>query len=126
MTKPTHGPEGDEQVQTLKHKFFKRLAARRANDTASVVSSPQGRRFVWWVIHDLCQLDAGSFVPGGIEGQRQTDFREGQRDIAMSIEKELQRLQPDAFRLMRNEASEQSEQDARELAEVESQLENDE
>lgn len=119
MTKRTEGPEGDEQVQARKRALFKRRAAQHALVLDAQLSTPHGRRFVWWVLEELCEHAAGSYVPGAMEGQRQTDFREGKRDVAISIREALQWAQPDAFTAMEHEARQQIAQDRRELEQAE-------
>lgn len=126
MTRKVRGPEGDEQAQAAKWALFKRRAAQQKLDLTNVMASVQGRRFVWWVLEELCQFAAGEHVEGGEDAARRSCFRGGQRDVAISIREALFRDTPELFDLMQQEARQQSAHDARELEQAEAQTEQTE
>lgn len=52
------------------------------------------QRTAWrFLIDVLCEADAQSFQPGGIEGQRASDFAEGKRWVGRQM-RMISRLQP--------------------------------
>lgn len=42
-----------------------------------------------WLLHAVCRVDDMSFRPGGVDGQRLSDFAEGKRYVANQYRKML-------------------------------------
>lgn len=68
------------------------------NDLRTVMSSPQGRRFIWRMI-DRHGMWRASFV----ENREGTDFREGMRNTALMLWSDLQRVCPELLLRMQEE-----------------------
>jgi len=75
------------------------LQARHRDDLRKVLSSANGRRFVWRVISE-----AGIFK-GSFTGNSGTFFNEGKRDMGLFILNDILKSHPDAFAQMQREAS---------------------
>lgn len=77
----------------------KRLQERQKSDLRKVLSSAEGRRFVWRVIGE-----AGVFK-GSFTGNSETFFREGKRDMGLFVLNDILKSHPDAFAQMQREAA---------------------
>lgn len=66
---------------------------RLIDDMRWVLSKPQGRRICQWLL-ELCGVFRGTFVAGGLEGQRATDFNEGGRDKGLAFIQLLHEANP--------------------------------
>lgn len=87
--------EAQAQEDRRLAKFF---AQQAADDLASVMSTRQGRRFVWQLI-DVCGLWRLSFTPS----RRTTEYMEGQRSIALMLWGRLQDACPELMTTMLEE-----------------------
>jgi hypothetical protein len=71
---------------------------RELDDMAWVLSTPQGRRFVWRYLGE-CGVFRTSF-----NGQFQTFFNEGSRNIGLKLLADVNDSQPEAYVTMMKEA----------------------
>lgn len=66
---------------------------------AAGVANDGQQKVVWdWLLHTVCQVEGMSYRPGGIEGQRATDFAEGKRYVANQLRKMLNPITLEAER----------------------------
>lgn len=72
----------------------------RGEDLIRLMSSKEGRRTVYWVIDEVCQLYSSSFAGN----DRETNYLEGRRSVAIAIMRELQRTCPAQYSEMIREA----------------------
>lgn len=77
----------------------KRRAERKLNDMRKIVSTAEGRRFIW----DL--LSEARIFHSSYTGNSDTYFNEGKRNIGLGVLESLMRAKPDAFTQMQNEAA---------------------
>jgi hypothetical protein len=61
-------------------------------DLLVVMSTLAGRRFLWHLLDDRCQLHGGSFT-----GNSQTFFNEGRRSVAIELMQDIQRSVPEKY-----------------------------
>jgi hypothetical protein len=52
---------------------------------AGAATPAQQADFFTWLIVEVCRKDDLSFRPGGLDGQRDGDFAEGKRFVALSV-----------------------------------------
>lgn len=65
----------------------RRVEAQRAeDDSAAVLSTPAGRRWVWRLLSERCALHASSYTGESIS----TAYSEGRRAVAVELMRELQ------------------------------------
>ncbi|MHB1098108.1 MAG: Bbp19 family protein [Burkholderiales bacterium] len=96
-----------KQVKRAKQK--ERLAEKRAHDDlAMVLSTVQGRRYVWGLLAE-CGVFRLSYVPGALP---QTEFNEGRRSIGLKTMAAIHDLDPALYVTMAQEASNETKQDA--------------
>lgn len=68
-------------------------AAQRDSDLKTVLSTPEGRRILWWLLDDVCGLYGPSYTPEAAH----TAYREGRRSIAMDVLREARRVAPTSY-----------------------------
>lgn len=73
--------------------------ARWLDDIRWVISKPQGRRFIWWVLSQ-CGFFRASYVA---KDSLQTAFNEGRRDIGLAILIDLNEANPTVYAQMQAE-----------------------
>ncbi len=73
------------------------------NDTAHVLSSVQGRRFLWRLL-GVCHVFKTSFT-----GNSTTFFNEGKRDIGLRVLGDINEASPDGYLKMMQESKKESE-----------------
>jgi len=96
-----------KQVKRAKQK--ERLAEKRAqDDLATVLSTVQGRRYLWGLLAD-CGVFRLSYIPGALP---QTEFNEGRRSIGLKTMAAIHELDPALYVKMAHEASNDTKQDA--------------
>lgn len=71
---------------------------RELEDLLKVLSSPEGRRFVWRIL-SAAGIFRSSFAPD----DRGTSFREGQRDIGLMVLEDVMLRKPERFVQMQQE-----------------------
>ncbi|GEM_PF-1781496 len=76
------------------------------NDVRHVLSSVQGRRFVWWIL-DMAGVYRTSFT-----GNSTTFFNEGARNIGLRVLAYVMDAKPEAFLLMQQEDKKRKERKA--------------
>lgn len=76
----------------------KRTRERELNDVRMVLSTLQGRRFVWRYLSE-CGVFRTSFT-----GNSQTFFNEGERNIGLKILADVNEAAPEAYLTMMNES----------------------
>lgn len=76
----------------------KRQRDRELGDIRKVLSTPEGRRFVWRIM-STCGIFRSSMT-----GTSQTFFNEGQREIGLFLLNETGLARPDAFVVMQADA----------------------
>lgn len=81
-----------EAAQAVYRDREKRRVHQRESDLKAVMSTAEGRRFVWYLLDDICQLHGGSYT-----GNSQTFFNEGRRSVGIQVMQELQRIVPERY-----------------------------
>ena len=76
------------------------------NDVRHVLSSVQGRRFVWRIL-DMAGVYRSSFT-----GNSSTFFNEGARNIGLRVLSDVMDAKPEAFLLMQQEDKKRKERKA--------------
>ena len=78
---------------------------QRENDRhlLAVLSSYEGRAFIWRILDDLGGVHGLSYTP---DNPHHTTFREGRRDLALDILRICQDLDPQLYLLALSEAQE--------------------
>ena len=76
----------------------KREEQERLNDIIAVMSEPAGRRYVWRLLEE-----ARVYQSSYAHETNQTFFREGQRNVGLSIFTELLQASPELFLTMQKE-----------------------
>lgn len=77
----------------------RRTRDRELEDIKKVLSTPEGRRFIWRLMGE-----SGVFRSSFTGPAERTYFNEGQRDIGLLILKEVNNAKPSAFAQMQNES----------------------
>ena len=70
-----------------------RRQQQRDNDVRAVLATPEGRRFLWWLLDDLCGLHSSAF--GG--DMPVLTFLEGRRNVGVALMQHAQALAPDEY-----------------------------
>ena len=92
------GIAGNEAAQNrLRNEEKLRLSQLNA-DMKKVMATPEGRRLIWHFLDNTAAVFSGSFT-----GNSETFFREGRRDVGISIMKLAQSVDPDAYVAMLQE-----------------------
>lgn len=86
--------ESEVRAAEQKEKF---TLEKEQNDLRFILSSEQGRRFVWKQL-SLCGVFKTSFT-----GNSETFFLEGRRDIGLRLLDDIMSVDPDGFLKMMNE-----------------------
>jgi hypothetical protein len=92
----------EDKIKTDKKKerddLLKRERTREIDDVKKVISSPEGRRFLWKLMGE-----AGVFR-SSFTGNSETFFNEGKRSIGLLILSEVNNANLGAFTQMQNES----------------------
>lgn len=94
------GPSGDSAAQAELRKYDALREAQYRSDLGAVLATPQGRRVLYRIIFTVAGAESLSFT-GSNEG---TNFREGRRDVGLTLIREAQDLHPEAYLAMLSEA----------------------
>jgi hypothetical protein len=110
-----------EAAQAMLRADDDRLAARTRSDLTAVLSTPEGRRFVW----DLLDDKAGTFGPSFVGEPHATSYNEGRRSVGLGLLVRCQQYAPDLYvQALQEQLAEararQATQDAAEVAAQES------
>jgi hypothetical protein len=94
-----HDPFTVEDVKERREIILKRYAERKRGDVQRILSTVEGRRFLWRLlveakIHSTC-FDTNALTMA---------MNEGRRDIGLFVENEILLARPEALEQMRNEA----------------------
>ena len=95
----TFNAADEDQVKTRKRKD-ERLRERELNDLRVVMSSVEGRRFVWRLLEK-----AGVFRTS-FTGNSTTFFNEGMRNMGLMVLGDVHEAAADAYIMMMNESKE--------------------
>jgi hypothetical protein len=87
-----------KQVRGAKKKE-KEIGIGRAQDLRAVMSMPEGRRFVWWLLGE-CGVSA-TVMRGGPD---LVEYNAGKQDVAHMLQARIIKLDPDNYLAMQNEA----------------------
>jgi hypothetical protein len=98
--KRNHNTE-DEKLRKDLEEINKLADLQRDEDIRSLMLTPVGRRFMWWLLDKQCNLHGTTFT-----GDSQTFHNEGQRFVAASLMLKIQDLVPDMYALMVKEGME--------------------
>jgi hypothetical protein len=90
----------DEDLNKRREERQRRLSERNQGDLRRVLSTVEGRRFVWRVISEGGPFRS-SFNPNGLIMANRT----GQQDIALFVLKNVFEAQPEAFAKMQSESA---------------------
>ena len=91
----------EEQEKRLENEKLEREIL--LNDVRHVLSSVQGRRFVWRIL-DMAGVYRSSFT-----GNSSTFFNEGARNIGLRVLSDVMDAKPEAFLLMQQEDKKRKE-----------------
>ena len=70
-----------------------------------VLQSKAGQEFVWWLLG--ITLDSNvCFVPGGMDGERQTNFNLGMRNVGIQLKSKMEEVLPGSYAAITNERKE--------------------
>ena len=83
----------DDQIKRTRKK------QRELNDLRDILSTPQGRRYIW-KLWGLTGVFRASYVP---KDANLTAFKEGQRDIGLALLQDINEASPTALGQMRSE-----------------------
>jgi hypothetical protein len=105
-----------ERAQAMLRAEDERLADRVRSDLVAVLSTPEGRRFVW----DLLDEKAGTFGPSFVGEPHSTSYNEGRRSVGLGLLVRCQQHAPDLYvqALQEQLAEARARQATREAAEV--------
>lgn len=95
----TFNPHDPEQVE-LAEKRANAKASQAENDLKFLLSSKQGRRFLWKQL-EFCRVFSTSFT-----GNSQTFFNEGMRNVGLKLFNDILKAEPESFAVMQREANE--------------------
>lgn len=118
---------GNPNAQQAERRIDQLYKSQCFADLKKVMELPDGRRFVYRIIFDICHVEALSFT-----GNSETYLREGERNAGLTLMNELIDKHPDAYMLMITEALESRKEEilkrkrARETPEPRTTEENDE
>jgi len=85
----------DEKQGARQTAIDQMLATQRIKDLEAVLSTPQGRRFVWWLIEDLSGM-----LRNPMTGNARTYFHLGEQNVGRELMGRVQREQPKQFLTM--------------------------
>jgi hypothetical protein len=89
----------ESQVNEAKKKV-RHTREQELNDVRFILSTPQGRRFVWRYLDGLFRLSARSAEPYW------TYFNEGERNVSLKMQADVVEASPEALLEMMTEAKE--------------------
>ncbi len=95
----TFNPHDPEQVAQAE-KRANAKAMQADNDLKFLLSSKQGRRFLWKQL-EFCRVFSTSFT-----GNSQTFFNEGMRNVGLKLFNDILRAEPESFAVMQRESNE--------------------
>jgi hypothetical protein len=109
MTQEAYVGNAADPKQVKRAKQKERLAAKREqDDLVTVLSTVQGRRYLWGLLAD-CGVFRLSYVPGA---SHQTEFNEGRRSIGLKTMAEIHAVDPALYVVMAQEAANDTKQTA--------------
>lgn len=100
-----------EREQRIIAEQQRRRRIQQELDLRAVLGAPEGRRFVWRVIEELCGAFSPSFTPGEPET---TAFKEGKRHVGLKLVLEGQGAAPSEYVHMMGEALRSRNEEERE------------
>ena len=107
MTKAYTDQSERQRDQRIKD-FQKRKERVLNDDIQFVMSSEQGRRFIYWLLWTRCGLMEGvadSSIKDGVAAAMHSWRREGQRDIAIDLSEQIKRVTLEKYVLMIKEST---------------------
>lgn len=91
------GPAGNEQTQARLRDQINTRERQFQDDLRDVMHTPAGRRFMWSLLFDRCELlTKGILGPEGIK-------RMGRQDLGIDLNNELLEATPEAYEAMQAE-----------------------
>jgi citrate lyase alpha subunit len=100
--------QSDRQRQSAIDGIQKRKERRLNEDVSLCMSTPAGRRLMYWLIWSECGINDGiadAGIKDGITAAMHSWRREGQRDIGMNLVEILKRVCLDKYVLMIQEST---------------------
>jgi hypothetical protein len=94
------GPAGNLESQEEMKKIEKLRDVQKVSDLSAVLGTGPGRRVMYRVVFEVAGAESLSYT-GVNEG---TNFREGRRDVGLTLMREMQELVPELYLLMLSEA----------------------
>jgi hypothetical protein len=94
------GPAGNTASQEELKKYERLRDAQFSSDLGAVLETPQGRRVLYRVIFSVAGVESLSYT--GVN--EATNFREGRRDVGLTLIREAQEMHPELYLLMLSEA----------------------
>jgi hypothetical protein len=105
------GNAADQKQVRGARKKEKELELQRAQDLFAVLSTVEGRRFVWWLLGE-CGVSASVMRSGG----DLIEYNAGKQDVAHMLQARIISLDPDHYIAMQDEAMAAEKQKQREDA----------
>lgn len=93
------GNAADEKQVKEAGEKVKRGRERELNDLRSILSTVQGRRFVWRFL-EVCGINKCSFA----DDPHKTSFLEGQRNVGLRLQADIMDAEPNAYVTMMKES----------------------
>lgn len=86
-----------QKTKSIKESELQRM--RLLDDVRWVLSTPKGRRVIWW-IWSICGTFSASYVP---KDSNQTAFREGERNIGLQFLSVVNQANSEAYSQMQKD-----------------------
>lgn len=86
------------QIQSAE-KRANRLKEQACNDMRQILSTPEGRRFIWGLL-GFCRINESSYDPSGSK----VYFQEGIRNVGLKVLADVHNANADAYVTMMKEA----------------------
>lgn len=90
------GPLASEAGQAEERAEEKRLRLQRESDRHAIMATPEGRRFMWWLLDEVAGVDNGTFAGEALHSA----YAEGRRAVGRELRTLLQAEAPASYLLM--------------------------
>lgn len=81
-----------EKGQALEKRLEQLRRSQELADVRDVMATPQGRRLMYRIVYEVCHIEALSY-----SGTSDTNVREGERNVGLTIKNELMDQHPDMY-----------------------------
>lgn len=87
------GHTGSEKAQELERRLDKLRLSQYKEDLKTLLGMPEGRRFLYRLIFEICHVEALSYGPD-------SDLKEGERNTGLTVMNELIDQHPESYMTM--------------------------